>query len=84
MCAVKAFPGPHDYQLGTVELLGRGGVGGRGQRMGAGKGQREGKEGSRGGTVYCKPTLSFMSGGGWGAGHIHFKPSDSLRNLPAG
>lgn len=67
MCAVKAFPGPHDYQLGTVELLGRGGVGGRGQRMGAGKGQRDGGQGGEQGAGQCianPPSPSCLVGDG--------------------
>lgn len=44
MCAVKAFPGPHDYQLGTVELL----VGGAGTEDGSGEGTEGGQGGEQG------------------------------------
>lgn len=67
MCAVKAFPGPHDYQLGTVELLGEED---RGWERGRDRG-KEDKEGSRGrDSVFTNPpSPSCLVGDGEQATH---------------
>lgn len=63
MCAVKAFPGPHDYQLGTAELLGWGAEGAEdGGRMG--DGGRGGGVGGRDSVLQTHPLLHVW----WGMG----------------